>query len=44
MMQVENEYGYYGDDKKYFASLLKIYRENGIDNIRGGRRKRQADR
>lgn len=31
MMQVENEYGYYGDDKKYLASLVKIYRENGID-------------
>lgn len=31
MMQVENEYGYYGDDKKYLASLVKVYRENGID-------------
>ena len=31
MMQVENEYGYYGDDKKYLALLVKIYRENGID-------------
>lgn len=31
MMQVENEYGYYGDDKKYLATLVKIYRENGID-------------
>lgn len=31
MMQVENEYGYYGDDKNYLASLVKIYRENGID-------------
>lgn len=31
MMQVENEYGYYGDDKRYLAALVKIYRENGID-------------
>lgn len=31
MMQVENEYGYYGDDKKYLSELVKIYRENGID-------------
>lgn len=31
MMQVENEYGYYGDDKKYLSDLVKIYRENGID-------------
>ncbi len=31
MMQVENEYGYYGDDKKYLNELVKIYRENGID-------------
>ena len=31
MMQVENEYGYYGDDKKYLADLVRIYREKGID-------------
>lgn len=31
MMQVENEYGYYGDDKKYLLDLVAIYRENGID-------------
>lgn len=31
MMQVENEYGYYGDDKKYLEKLVKYYREQGID-------------
>ena len=31
MMQVENEYGYYGDDKGYLSHLVKVYRENGID-------------
>ena len=31
MMQVENEYGYYGDDKEYLAKLKKVYRDNGID-------------
>ena len=31
MMQVENEYGYYGDDKKYLRELVDIYRKNGID-------------
>ena len=31
MMQVENEYGYYGDDKAYLAYLVKYYREKGID-------------
>lgn len=31
MMQVENEYGYYGDDNKYLSNLVAIYRENGID-------------
>ena len=31
MMQVENEYGYYGDDKAYLESLIKLYREQGID-------------
>ena len=31
MMQVENEYGYYGDDKEYLKSLVSIYREQGID-------------
>ena len=30
MMQVENEYGYYGDDKAYLQQLVKIYREKGI--------------
>ncbi len=31
MMQVENEYGSYGDDKDYLRSVAEIYRENGID-------------
>lgn len=31
MMQVENEYGSYGDDREYMAAVEQIYRENGID-------------
>ena len=31
MLQVENEYGYYGDDKEYLQNLVKIYREQGMD-------------
>ena len=31
MMQVENEYGYYGDDKEYLKKLVAIYREQGMD-------------
>ncbi|MBO5312626.1 MAG: beta-galactosidase [Clostridia bacterium] len=31
MLQCENEYGYYGDDKDYLNSLYSIYRELGID-------------
>ena len=31
MMQVENEYGYYGDDKEYLDYLYKGYRNRGID-------------
>ena len=31
MMQCENEYGSYGDDKKYLEHLYKFYREQGID-------------
>lgn len=31
MMQVENEYGYYGDDKEYLNSLVKTYRRLGVD-------------
>lgn len=30
-MQVENEYGSYGRDKKYLSALKKIYRDAGID-------------
>jgi beta-galactosidase len=31
MLQVENEYGYYGDDKVYLNSLVGIYRQLGIN-------------
>ncbi len=31
MLQCENEYGYYGDDKEYLKSLFDIYRKHGID-------------
>ncbi|HEX3021138.1 MAG TPA: beta-galactosidase family protein [Lachnospiraceae bacterium] len=29
MLQIENEYGYYGDDKNYLFSLRRIMEENG---------------
>ncbi|HEX3075552.1 MAG TPA: beta-galactosidase family protein [Lachnospiraceae bacterium] len=29
MLQIENEYGYYGDDKNYLLSLRKLMEENG---------------
>ena len=31
MMQCENEYGYYGDDKQYLQHLYDFYRGRGID-------------
>ncbi len=31
MLQCENEYGYYGDDKEYLKYLYKSYIEKGID-------------
>ena len=31
MIQVENEYGSYGDDKEYLRAISKIYKDNGID-------------
>ena len=31
MMQCENEYGYYGDDKEYLSFLYDCYRAHGID-------------
>lgn len=31
MMQVENEYGSYGNDKKYLKSILEIMKKNGVD-------------
>ena len=31
MLQIENEYGSYGNDKEYLEAVLDIYKENGID-------------
>lgn len=31
MVQVENEYGSYGNDQQYLLELEKLYRENGVD-------------
>lgn len=31
LMQVENEYGSYGNDKEYLQGLVDLMRENGID-------------
>ncbi len=31
MLQVENEYGSFGDDKDYLRAVAKIYQENGMD-------------
>ena len=31
MVQIENEYGSYGDDKEYLKKVVEIYREEGID-------------
>lgn len=31
MVQVENEYGSYGDDREYMKQIARIYREQGID-------------
>lgn len=31
MLQVENEYGSYGDDKEYLRAVAEIYRKNGMD-------------
>ena len=31
MVQIENEYGSYGNDKNYLEALRKIYQRNGID-------------
>ena len=31
MLQCENEYGYYGDDKEYLKYLARSYRSKGID-------------
>ena len=33
MLQVENEYGSYGNDKKYLNELYKLYRDCGITEI-----------
>lgn len=34
MVQVENEYGSYGDDKDYLRKVCKLYDENGIDCLK----------
>ena len=31
MLQVENEYGCYGDDKEYLRAVAQIYKDNGMD-------------
>ncbi len=31
MLQIENEYGSYGDDKEYLRAIADIYKENGAD-------------
>ncbi len=31
MLQIENEYGSYGNDKKYMQAIVDIYRENDMD-------------
>lgn len=31
MLQIENEYGSYGDDKIYLRSIVDIYKQNGMD-------------
>lgn len=31
MLQIENEYGSYGNDKNYLNAIVDIYRENNID-------------
>ena len=31
MLQVENEYGSYGDDKEYLRAIVDIYRDCGVD-------------
>lgn len=33
MMQVENEYGAYGNDKSYLKKLVDIYLKNGVDGV-----------
>ena len=33
MLQVENEYGSYGNDKEYLRAIIDVYRENGIDSL-----------
>ena len=31
MLQIENEYGSYGDDKDYLRAIAQIYKDNGMD-------------
>ena len=34
MLQIENEYGSYGDDKDYLRAIVDIYKENGMDCLK----------
>ena len=33
MLQIENEYGSYGNDKKYLNAILNIYKELGMESL-----------
>lgn len=33
MLQIENEYGFYGDDKTYIQALRDMWKELGISDI-----------
>ena len=33
MVQVENEYGSYGNDKEYLRAIAQIYRDNGVNEL-----------
>lgn len=33
LLQVENEYGSYGNDRSYLQALYKLYRENGMNGL-----------
>lgn len=33
MLQIENEYGFYGDDKTYIQALRDMWKELGVNDI-----------